>query len=113
MKIFCFAFIAVIAFMQQRTVAQFTVSGIVLDSATREPLPGASVYCHNTTIGTATNKQGEFSLELKPGGFDLIFSYTGYTTQELRISTETHNLEILLVKEDKSLGEVVIRSSNE
>jgi hypothetical protein len=113
MKIIRFAFIAVIAFMQQRTAAQFTVSGVVLDSATREPLPGASVYCHNTTIGTATSKQGEFSLELKPGGFDLIFSYTGYTTQELRISTETHNLEILLVKEDKSLGEVVIRSSNE
>ena len=42
----------------------FTVSGKIIDAATKEPLPGASVYCQNTTIGSATNKQGEFTLEL-------------------------------------------------
>ena len=57
--------------------AQFTVSGRIVDSATKEPMAGASVYCQNTTIGTATNKQGEFSLQLKSGGYELIISYTG------------------------------------
>lgn len=99
--------------------AQFTVSGIVLDSASREPLSAASVFCQNTTLGTATNKTGEFSLNLKSGGYDLIFSYTGYQTQTLRISEnppagqDNHKLEILLVKEDKSLGEVVLKNTNE
>ena len=43
--------------------AQFTVTGVVLDSASREPLSAASVFCQNTTLGTTTNKQGEFSLD--------------------------------------------------
>ncbi|MBS1653901.1 MAG: carboxypeptidase-like regulatory domain-containing protein [Bacteroidetes bacterium] len=96
------------------TNAQFTVSATVIDSATREPLQGASVFCQNTTLGTTTNKQGTFSLELKPGGYELIFSYTGYQTKQIRVSnTEAVPSEIEMIKEDKSLGEVVIKSSNE
>ncbi|MBC7872963.1 MAG: carboxypeptidase-like regulatory domain-containing protein [Ferruginibacter sp.] len=92
--------------------AQFVVTGSVLDSSTREPLSPASVFCQNTTLGTITNKQGEFSISLKSGGYDLIFSYTGYQTQTVRV-TESNKLEILLVKEDKSMGEVVIKATNE
>lgn len=93
--------------------AQFTVTGVVLDAANREPLGAASVFCQNTTLGTTTNKQGEFSLELKSGGYDLIFTYTGYQTQTMRITGDVTRFEILMAKEDKSLGEVVIKSSNE
>jgi hypothetical protein len=93
--------------------AQFTVNGVVLDSTSREPLNAASVFCQNTTLGTTTNKQGEFSLQLRSGGYDLIFTYTGYKTQIIRITGETSRFEILMIKEDKSLGEVVITSSNE
>jgi hypothetical protein len=93
--------------------AQFNVSGLILDSATREPLSAASVFCQNTTLGTVTNKEGEFSLQLKSGGYDLIFTYTGYQTQTVRITGEKSRIEILMAKEDKSLGEVVIKSSNE
>ena len=92
--------------------AQFVVKGSVLDSTTREALTPASVFCQNTTLGTITNKQGEFSISLKSGGYDLIFSYTGYQTQTIRV-TENNKLEILLVKEEKSLGEVVLKNSYE
>lgn len=94
------------------TRAQFIVTGTVLDSSTREPLSAASVFCQNTTLGTVTNKLGEFSLNLKSGGYDLIFSYTGYLTQTIRV-TENNKLEILLIKEDKSLGEVVLKNTFE
>lgn len=93
-------------------LAQFTISGVVLDSATREPLTPASVFCQNTTLGTVTNKQGEFVIHLKSGGYDLIFSFTGYQTQTIRVS-ENKQVEVLLVKEDKSLSEVIVKSSNE
>lgn len=93
--------------------AQFTITGVILDSTTREPLSAASVFCQNTTLGTATNKQGEFTLQLKSGGYDLVFTYTGYQSQTIRITGEVPKMEILMVKEDKSLGEVMIRSSNE
>jgi hypothetical protein len=106
------ALFSIFCLLSVPATAQFTITGTVLDSATREPLAAASVFCQNTTIGTVTNKQGEFSMTLKSGGYDLIFSYTGYQTQTIRIS-ENNRLEVLLVKEDKSLGEVVIRNSNE
>ncbi|MEJ0106662.1 MAG: carboxypeptidase-like regulatory domain-containing protein [Bacteroidota bacterium] len=94
--------------------AQLTVSGRVVDSLSKEPLPGASVFCQNTTIGTITNKQGEFSLGLKSGGYELIVSYTGYQTRTIRINgNEAVKMDIELAKEDKSMGEVVIKSSNE
>lgn len=92
--------------------SQFSVRGTVLDSATREPLSAASVFCQNTTIGSTTNKQGEFYISLKPGAYDLIISYTGYQTQTIRVSEQT-KLEVLMIKEDKSMGEVIIKSSSE
>ncbi|MFN9782027.1 MAG: carboxypeptidase-like regulatory domain-containing protein, partial [Sphingobacteriales bacterium] len=39
----------------------YRVSGTVIDAQTRQPLAGASVFCQNTTIGTLTNSNGEFS----------------------------------------------------
>lgn len=103
-----------ILFISIAAQSQIVISGKVLDSATREPLSGASVFAQNTTLGTTCNKDGEFSFSLKSGGYELIFSFTGYKNQELRV-TENKNeqVEILLVKEDKSMGEVVIQSSNE
>ena len=105
--IFCFG----AAFSQ----SNFTVSGKVIDSASRDPLAFASVFCQNTTQGTATNKEGLFSLNLKEGGYDLVITYTGYKSQLIRISPEmkTTALEIVMIKEEKSIEEVVIRSSNE
>ena len=89
---------------------QFTVSGKIVDSTTKEPLSSASVYCQNTTVGTTTNKEGEFSLQLKSGGYQLIVSYTGYQTRQIRINSSDGKMaDIEMVKEEKSLGEVIIK----
>ncbi len=94
--------------------SQITIYGKVLDSATNEPLAGASVFAQNTTSGTVTNSEGSFSLALKSGGYELIFSFTGYRSYEIRITeNKSEKVEVLLVKEDKSMGEVVLQSSNE
>jgi hypothetical protein len=95
--------------------AQITISGKIMDSTSRDPLQGASVFAQNTTQGTVTNKDGEFSLTLKSGGgYELIISFTGYITQQFQITdNKSQQLEILMLKEDKTLGEVVIQSSNE
>ena len=94
--------------------AQFNVSGRIIDSASKEPLVGASVYCQNTTVGTVTNKDGQFSLSLKSGGYELIISFTGYQTKQIQISQADNNIPAIeMVKEDKSLGEVIVKTSNE
>jgi hypothetical protein len=104
--------VLILCFFSFLVQAQFDISGVILDSATREPLSKASVFCQNTTLGTITNKEGEFHLSLKSGGYDLVFSYTGYQTQTLRVS-EQNKLEVLLVKRDNSMEEVVLKSSFE
>jgi len=106
-----FTFISIVAFSQ----SNFSVSGKVIDSASREPLAFASVFCQNTTQGTTTNKEGSFYLSLKEGGYDLVITYTGYRSRMIRISQDikTTDLQIEMVKEEKSIEEVVIRSSNE
>ncbi|MEO7923724.1 MAG: carboxypeptidase-like regulatory domain-containing protein [Chitinophagaceae bacterium] len=107
-----FLFLVILSAFPFLSPAQFVVTGAVIDSASREPLAKASVFCQNTTLGTVTNKDGEFSLSLKSGGYDLIFSYTGYQTQTVRV-TENNKLEVLMIKEDKSLGEVFLKNSYE
>lgn len=108
-----FLFLALSLFVTLFASAQFTVSGVVLDSATREPLNPASVFCQNTTLGTTTNKEGLFSLQLKSGGYDLVFTYTGYQTQTIRITGDVSRFEILMAKEEKKMEEVIITASNE
>jgi hypothetical protein len=106
--------VAAIFLLSINVVAQSTVSGRVIDAESKEPLSSASVYCQNTTVGTTTNKQGEFSLTLKPGGYELIISYTGYQTRQVQISSTDHTIaDIEMAKEEKSLGEVIIKTSNE
>ncbi|MBC8035146.1 MAG: carboxypeptidase-like regulatory domain-containing protein [Chitinophagaceae bacterium] len=92
--------------------AGFIANGEVIDDSTKQPLAGASVFCQNTTIGAVTNSEGKFRLQLPAGGYDLVISYTGYETQELRINnTNAADLRIELKAKDKSMSEVVIASS--
>jgi len=109
-----FPFLLLLTLLSIVTNAQFNITGKIVDSASKEPLIGASVYCQNTTVGTVTNKEGEFSLSLKPGGYELIVSFTGYQTRQLRVSESTSRIsDIEMLKEDKSLGEVIVKTSNE
>ena len=101
-------------FVSTIVFGQFTITGKVVDSTTKEPLFGASVFAQNTTSGTTTNREGEFSLSLKSGGYELIVSFTGYQSREIRISNNDNNpLQIDMTKQEKAMEEVVIRSSNE
>ena len=101
-------------FVSPIVFGQFTITGKVVDSTTKEPLFGASVFAQNTTSGTTTNREGEFSLSLKSGGYELIVSFTGYQSREIRISNNDNNpLQIDMTKQEKAMEEVVIRSSNE
>ena len=114
MQKLCGSFISLLILCSAISYGQFSVSGKIIDAESKEPLNSASVYCQNTTIGTTTNKQGEFSLQLKSGGYELIISYTGYQTKQVQISsTDTRIPDIEMAKEEKSLGEVIIKTSNE
>jgi CarboxypepD_reg-like domain len=112
--VFCSViFLSAITFAQS---ASFNITGKIIDAATKLPLQGASVFAQNTTMGTASNAEGIFSLWLNNGGYDLAVSFTGYETYSKRISTADaadKNMVIELKQKEKALEEVAIKSSNE
>lgn len=83
------------------------VTGLVQDN-TGEPLMGASVIEKGTSIGTATNLDGEFVLFVKnPATAVLQVSYVGYETQEVALKGQT-KVTITMVESSAVLEEVVV-----
>ena len=69
--------------------AQKTISGIITDSDTGEALIGANVLAKGTTVGTITDIDGSYSINVPQGTEALIISYTGYSDQEVLIGNQT------------------------
>ena len=113
LSILCILFVSWSAMAQNDT---YLITGKVTDAATKLPLLGASVFAQNTTIGTATDQQGNFTLRLQNGGYDLIITFTGYQTVTRRITTADaldKNIVIEVAPKEKALEDVVVKSSNE
>ena len=68
-------------------LAQRTISGTVTDAETGEPLIGANVLIKGTSTGTVTDLDGNFSI-LATDEDVLIFSYTGYSAEEVVVGTQ-------------------------
>lgn len=81
------------------------VSGVVLDGD--DPLIGVTVSLKGETIGTFTDIDGRFSLDVPATGAVLKFSYIGYISQEIAILQNT-SLEVKLEKSQTDLDEVIV-----
>nr|WP_232064573.1 STN domain-containing protein [Rhodocytophaga rosea] len=86
-------------------IADIAVSGKVT-SETGEGLPGVNVTVKSTTIGTITDVNGNYRLTA-PENATLVFSYIGYTTEEIAIGTRT-TIDIQMTPDVKALSEVVV-----
>jgi hypothetical protein len=108
--------LSLVLFLTVSAQKTFLVGGKIVDSATQQPLAGASVFAQNTTHGTISNADGYFVLRLPNGGYDLIVSYTSYETKSLRISNTQpagDSIIVSLTPANKSLEEVAVVASNE
>ncbi|MVM31408.1 SusC/RagA family TonB-linked outer membrane protein [Spirosoma sp. HMF4905] len=76
-------------------------------STTGEILPGVTVLLKNTTTGTTTAPNGEFSLLIPPQAGSLIISSIGYVSQEFSFDKETV-IAVNLEEDTKLLNEVVV-----
>ncbi len=82
-----------------------SVTGMVTDLETGEPLPGVNVILKGTTIGTATDFDGKYSINVPDFKGELVFSYIGYEEQSIRINgTNVVNVKL---KESPDLLEAV------
>ncbi len=83
------------------------VKGIITDSESGTPVPGANVTVKGTSIGTASDSDGKFSLSVPASNNVLIISFIGFLTQEITISA-SNTADVKLVASANELEEVVI-----
>ncbi|MEL7251565.1 MAG: SusC/RagA family TonB-linked outer membrane protein [Bacteroidota bacterium] len=87
-------------------LAQRTITGQVTDSESGETLIGANILVVGTSSGTITDYDGNFELSI-PEGYDVLqFSYTGYTTQEIKL--EASNVLNIQMSSGTVLDEVIV-----
>lgn len=92
-----------LVFMPGLTVA-LNVSGIVTDEA-NDPIVGASVICKGTSVGTATDIYGRFTLDVPESGAKIQVSYVGMLPLELPVQPE---MKIVMKENTNDLDEVVV-----
>lgn len=82
------------------------ITGTVTDE-NEQGLPGVSVLIKGTQRGTTTDAVGKYKLALSDNNEVLVFSFVGYLSQEIKISSQT-TLNVSLKLDTKALEEVVV-----
>jgi len=87
---------------------QTTITGKVTSGGDGESLPGVTVMVKGTSIGTATDVDGKFSLLIPSDRATLVFSYLGFKVQEVPVNSQSGNLTIAMKEDQRLLDEVVV-----
>lgn len=93
------------------TMAQekVSLSGYMRDAETGEGLIGAAVYVEEIKGGTVSNVYGYYSISVKPGTYNVSFTYLGYKSQNLTLDLKRDTtVQIEMVPDQKSLQTVEI-----
>lgn len=108
-------FLIPVSLFAQNEKRSGSISGAVIDAQTQEPLIGVNIQIGKTLTGTASNVDGNFTIEkLEPGIYTLIVRYIGYETRTLPdIVVGSNREQIISIKLNPStiLGEEVTVTS--
>ena len=98
---FFIAFIVVCAGLQAQNI-----SGLVTDSDDGEPLSGVNILVEDKNQGAVSDFDGNFTIENFQSGSTLVFSYLGYKTLNLKISSTDLLNDNILISMEKDLSEL-------
>ena len=94
-----------------------TLTGKVKDAETGEALPFCSVFVNNTTVSTATDLEGNFTLSgLEPGTLEIGFSFMGYAAQTRKVTLKpggTFTLNLSMNPLEQVLSEQEVKASRD
>jgi TonB-dependent starch-binding outer membrane protein SusC len=88
-----------------------TIKGVVSDAQTGETVLGAFVIIEGTSLGTTTNLDGEYSIDLEAGTYTISVSYIGYNQEARTVNLnqgETLELNFMLTVSTTVFDEVVV-----
>lgn len=63
-------------------ISKVEFSGVVIDADSRETLPGVNIFIDELNIGTATDIDGKFSIQVEPGSYTVRFTFIGFNELE-------------------------------
>lgn len=86
---------------------QQTVSGLITDFTSGEPLPGVNIVVEGTTLGTVSDMDGKYVLNMPTKDAVLVFSFVGYNTE--RVMSENRSvIDVKMVPDITKLEEIVV-----
>jgi TonB-linked SusC/RagA family outer membrane protein len=86
---------------------ELTITGKVISDDDQSGLPGVNVIVKGTTLGTVTDVEGNYSLEVPDENTILVFSSVGYVKEEISVGTQTV-IDLALVADLTALDEIVV-----
>lgn len=88
-------------------MAQKSIRGTVTDATDGLPLPSVTIIVRGTTVGTSTQPDGSYTLNIPAGGNEIVVSMVGYVTQTIAIGNR-EVIDVLLAQETTVLDEIVV-----
>jgi hypothetical protein len=101
LMVFAFLFSTAVLFAQERSV-----SGKVSDE-NGMGIPGVNILIRGTSNGTTSDAEGKYSISVSSGEDVLVFSFIGYTGQEIAVGTNS-TIDVTLQPDITSLEEVIV-----
>lgn len=101
---FLMAFLMTCQIMAQEVV----VKGTVVDATDGSPLIGVNVLVRGSSVGTITDVEGKFSLNVPKESKALVFSCIGYQEQEVALKSKQKMLNVSMHEDAELLDEVVV-----
>ncbi|MBK9760276.1 MAG: carboxypeptidase-like regulatory domain-containing protein [Flavobacteriales bacterium] len=94
-------------------IAQTTITGRVLDEASKEPLPYCSVRVAGSRLGTISNEEGTFSIRVDADWDTLVFSFVGYNKRAALASSVLRHPDVMLMRAITELHVLEVRPEQE
>ena len=109
-----FFILIITSFLATSQVSASKIFGKVTDE-NDQGLPFATLYIKNTSIGTTSNAEGDYSLEVSAGEYEIIFQFVGYkkTVRKVVTGEDDVRLDVKMVPEITTLDEVVVNAQDE
>ena len=104
--------LAFLVFGSAAMLAQTTITGTVKDAKTGETLPGANIKVERKAVGSSTDFDGNFSLnvvDIPP--FSIEVSVLGYKTEKVEVTKNNQNIDVVLTENETFLDEIVVSAS--
>jgi len=111
-SIFCVIIFCVTPLFAASNSAKVTVTGKIVDSKTKMPLPGANILVKPGDTGATTNSAGEYRLFMSPGEYTILVTFMGYDSSRQKInigaSEKIHRLNFVLEPKVLTTGDLII-----